>query len=1202
MTRGLLSGLLALAGLAFLSLPGARHARAAEATGVQWIWFDEGDPLVDAPAGTRYFRRSFKLEKGVDEATLELTADNAYTVWFNGTKVGSGEEWKRVDRYDVKKYFRSGENLVAIEARNDGSAAGLIVKLAYIPKGDTVKTLFSDAGWRVSKTADAGWDKPGFKDGKWQHAKVLGAYGKAGPWKDIVWGVKGGTGQFTVPAGFRVETAVKTPEDDKTFSLINMTFDNRGRLLISREGRGTFLCTNPDKDGVLQTVKPYCTQIKNAQGMCWVKDALLLVGTGPDGAGLYRCKEAKSGEEIESVELLLRYKGSMGEHGPHAVIHGPDGYLYLANGNHSWARPDGLAPNSPLQRWPDGQMGPDQGKPGSTEDVLLPRLNDARGHAANILAPGGTIWRCDRDAKNMSLVSAGFRNHFDIAFNPEGELFTFDSDMEWDENLPWYRAVRICHCPPGADFVWRTGAANTPAYYIDSLPPVADTGRGSPVGLEFYDHHTFPAKYRGAYFMGDWSLGIIWAVVLKHEGGSYKGEVEKFCQGAPMPVTDLAVAPDGNLVFTMGGRNTQGGVFRIVPEKKGEADPKRPDQPLAAWSAIRSKNPDAGPEQLLTSASPAERDIYLRGIKGGAENRAAILAAVEDIDPFVRRRGYEAMIRAGIEPPVEAAWRGLGDGDRFVRTAARLVLQRIDPAKWADRIAKEPRDHVALEAIIALCKVNKAEPHASTIFFRLETVNKKASGQALLDYLRTVQMALLHTAPTSNLVKPIAARCFRQFPHAEWQVNRELAILLTHFRLTGELNDSATAKLLDALLTSANDRMQQIHYFYCLRLLHDGWNPGQKAALAAWYNGTQTWGGGHSFTPFLENIFRECLAAYGPADRKAILANAQLQPLPALVLAQRLETDVQPALLPDLKAVAERIGDAKGVFRGADLHQAVIDALVKASFKEPSPKNFPYLVQGLTTTNKLLLPDVVEALEKLSAQPVKDDPAPYRLALLAANRLDSRSRWQVVKLLRHWGDGRQFGSEDGDWKQELGSWAKWYAQAFPKEAALPNMTGDKPIESKYQYGDLLTFLDKGPGRKGDAARGRQVFDKAQCIKCHKYGKEGEGIGPDLSTLSKRFKRGDILESIVYPSKVISDQYRSTTIVTKKGQQITGLAAVQGDVITVLLADGTKVPLKKEEIELQYASLVSVMPEKLLDLLEKQEIADLFAFLESEPAK
>jgi putative heme-binding domain-containing protein len=1201
----LLSGLVALAGLAALTLPGNRPARAADTTGVQWIWFDEGDPLVEAPAATRYFRRVINLSRPLDEATLDITADNAFTVWINGEKVGAGDDWKRVERFDVKKHCRVGDNVIAIEARNDGKAAGVIVRLAYILNGDTVRALVSDGSWKASKQADAGWQKLAFNDEKWSHVKVLGPYGKVGPWKDMAWGVKGSTGQFTVPEGFRVEQAVKTPDEDRTFSLVNMTFDNRGRLLVSRENKGTFLCTEPDKDGVLQKVSLYCDQVKNAQGMCWVKDALLLIGTGPDGVGLYRCKEAPSGDRIESVKLLLRFKGAMGEHGPHAVIHGPDGFLYICNGNHSWVRAESLAANSPLTRWPDGQMGPDQGKPHSPEDVLLPRLNDARGHAANILAPGGTIWRCDTDGKNLSMVSAGFRNHFDIAINPEGELFTFDSDMEWDENQPWYRPVRICHCPPGADFVWRTGAANTPNYYIDSLPPVYETGRGSPVGLEFYDHHAFPEKYRGAFFMGDWSLGLIWAVHLQRNGASYKAQVEKFCQGAPMPVTDLAVSPDGAIVFTTGGRNSQGGVFRIVADKPGKPDPARPDQPLAPWSEIRRKNPDAGADQLLTAgklpAEQAARDIYVRGLKGGKDNEKALLAALDDYDPFVRRRACEALIRAGIEPPVDPVWRLLSDGDRFVRTAARLVLQRIDPAKWADRIAKEKHDRAAWEAIIALCKIDKADPWASVIFFRLDGA-KAASGEALLDYLRTVQMALMHTTATPSMSRAIAQRCLARFPHAEWQVNRELAILLTHFRLTGQLGNVVVSKLLNALLQSGNDRMQQIHYFYCLRLLHDGWTKADKQSLARFYEGTENWSGGHSFTPFLENIFRECLIAYDTADRKAILADVERQPLVAMVLAQSLQCDLQPELLPDLKDAAKRVGDGKALFRGDQLRQELADALVKTALRDPSPKMFPYLVLGLASTNRLLLPDVVEALQKVPARPEKEDAAPFRLALMASNNLDTGSRWQLVKLLRHWSDGRQFGAEDGDWKAELGAWAQWFAQTFPKEPALPNVTGDKPAESKYKYGDLLAFVEQGNGKTGDAARGRLVFEKAQCIKCHKYGKDGEGVGPDLSTVSKRFKRADVLESIVYPSKVISDQYRSTTIMTKKGRQVTGLAAVQGDVVTVLLSDGSKISLKKDEIEQQFMSLVSVMPDKLLDPLELRDIADLFAYLESDPTK
>ena len=222
-------------------------------------------------------------------------------------------------------------------------------------------------------------------------------------------------------------------------------------------------------------------------------------------------------------------------------------------------------------------MGPDQGKPGTTEDVLLPRLNDARGHAANILAPGGTIWRLDHEGKNMSLVAAGFRNHFDAAFSPTGELFTFDSDMEWDEALPWYRHGARLPLPAGV----RLRLAHRGGQHAGLLhrqPAAARRDRPRLAGRRrVLRSPRLPRRSTAA--PSSWPTGrsassapSIWSAT----GPATRRKAEQFCTGAPMNVTDLAVGPDGALYFTMGGRGTQGGVYRIMfpsaPSRRTETE------------------------------------------------------------------------------------------------------------------------------------------------------------------------------------------------------------------------------------------------------------------------------------------------------------------------------------------------------------------------------------------------------------------------------------------------------------------------------------------------------------------------------------------------------------------------------------------------------------------------------------------------------
>src|SRR5438445_10700875 len=102
---------------------------------IKWIWFDE-----DKAAGeTRFFRRVLRLDRFVDEASLDITADQRFTVWIDGHEIGKGDNWKRVYAFDVKKYLTEGKHVIAVEATGSKHSSGLMVRVNYVPNG-TSKT------------------------------------------------------------------------------------------------------------------------------------------------------------------------------------------------------------------------------------------------------------------------------------------------------------------------------------------------------------------------------------------------------------------------------------------------------------------------------------------------------------------------------------------------------------------------------------------------------------------------------------------------------------------------------------------------------------------------------------------------------------------------------------------------------------------------------------------------------------------------------------------------------------------------------------------------------------------------------------------------------------------------------------------------------------------------------------------------------
>ena len=148
--------------------------------------------------------------------------------------------------------------------------------------------------------------------------------------------------------------------------------------------------------------------------------------------------------------------------------------------------------------------------------------------------------------------------------------------------------------------------------------------------------------------------------------------------------------------------------------------------------------------------------------------------------------------------------------------------------------------------------------------------------------------------------------------------------------------------------------------------------------------------------------------------------------------------------------------------------------------------------------------------------------------------------------------------------------------------------------------DLLSDLERvSNGRNFE--KGKQAYNDAQCIACHRFGNEGGAVGPELTAVSSKYTRRDILESILEPSKVISEQFQTVTIIKNDGDSETGRIVDENDEKIVLQPSPLapeRVEIKKSEIAERRPSKISAMPEGLLNQLSKEEILDLLAYIES----
>ena len=161
------------------------------------------------------------------------------------------------------------------------------------------------------------------------------------------------------------------------------------------------------------------------------------------------------------------------------------------------------------------------------------------------------------------------------------------------------------------------------------------------------------------------------------------------------------------------------------------------------------------------------------------------------------------------------------------------------------------------------------------------------------------------------------------------------------------------------------------------------------------------------------------------------------------------------------------------------------------------------------------------------------------------------------------------------------------------------LTGDRSVQKEWTVGDLAPAIEKRlKGRNFD--RGREVFGAVGCFACHRFNNEGGATGPDLTGAAGRFNPRDLLESIIDPSKEVSDQYAPIVIEKNDGSEVTGRVVNLSDNSISLSANlydpNELVRVNRKDIKSIEHSKTSLMPSGLLNVLKEDEILDLMAFL------
>ncbi len=642
------------------------------------------------------------------------------------------------------------------------------------------------------------------------------------------------------------------------------------------------------------------------------------------------------------------------------------------------------------------------------------------------------------------------------------------------------------------------------------------------------------------------------------------------------------------------------------------------------------------------------RVAWALGRGPSSQHAEQILARLtSDADPRVERAAWEALATINtIDPtlPHPPDWsRGLASPVRRVRAAAIVVARETGQASYQKFLSTVRLDSQAdaLRLAQLWVKLPEVAPQADRAAFTPEDLASclqslaatRSDSRARLEAVRLLQIGLgdlrvkkdkseVYSGYLGNSVAQLDAalreRMVRQlaphFPSVDAELNRELGRLLGMLGAEYPTLLPAIAREWSALSSVEDD----LHYLIVASLLGGSRTPEVTAATAQCLLRLHKKLDDLGQFPSRNWPFRVCEAFDELSRRDAglaasLVASSDFGHAEHTLFVEHLPEEVRllatrklwAAMIgqgreptPELIALAGRLPapEAIGLLESQWERAGLRDPIVMALAKNPRTPDRPKFIEALSSPQPEVVEKAAQALLNLGIANSPREMAQALRALKQSCGLVKRAepRASLIRLLEFWTEGSADVDEDPDPSKIYVGWFDMFEQTYPQEAVLLK---NRPGDNTQNWRQRLAKIEWAAG---DAGRGRGVFERRTCHRCHQTSGH---LGPELTGAVSRMSRDDLFTAIIDPNLEVSPAFQTTLIATHAGQVYHGVIVYESPESTLLqTGPDTTVRIRDTETSTMRKSTQSLMPTGLLETLSDQDLSDLYSYLSTLGAK